>query len=447
MLEAELSNERTILDYLNEDCWRAVLQYVPAQDLIRTESASRRWQAMVLTYLQGIHINIVKDDWRKEINPFNTFTLKPSEYKSFEIWTKKLGSSVASFECDNLENLAMVKENCPNLRALQLSSIECTDSEMRQHKYNLQDSFKFLQRVSFYLCVVTDETVSQFIADKALEKLEFRFCPCLLGFCFSSINASKLKSLVIVSCNLNFTAHSVGTCLSELTELKVACVELEIHYDVQLELPKMAKLERLELSSRVNFFDFSETLGQLPRLKHLGVSYDLDPEELEELLQGCRALRSLELLKWERNACLVELICRHGARLTSLRLEWFYGARDDDVVELVRECPELESLRIGSATHLTRALPARAAAARAQGAGRRLRLDLSRTNLADIYHEDLKSQHSGEYEEIEMKTKYETLIVVFEKTVNEYEIEIEKFENALGLGYLDGVRGCYDCNV
>ncbi|XP_061708188.1 uncharacterized protein LOC133518488 [Cydia pomonella] len=381
MLEPEVTNERTILDYLNEDCWHAVLQYVPAQELIRTERASRRWQAVVLMYLRGVHITIEKNDWKKKENPFNTCTLMPSKYKSFECWTKKLGSSVTSIYCINLENLAMIKENCPNLGALQASRIECTESELRQ--YNLHDNFKLLQQVSFYRCSVGDNTFSQFIADKALEKIEFRYCRFLTGHCFSSINTTNLKSLVLESCNnLQFIRYSVADRLGSLTELKVARVNKEIGYDVQFELEKMAKLERLELQSAIMLFGFPEKVGQLSRLEHLGVSFELESCDLEKVLRGCTALRSLELLDCEYRFGFVEVISRHGGALTSLKLDQV-NAKDDDVLELVRGCPKLEKRQ--------------------------------------------ESQCPGQYQE--MKTTYEGLTVVFEKTINEYDEESE-FEDS-----------------
>ncbi|XP_063618242.1 uncharacterized protein LOC134791154 [Cydia splendana] len=342
MLEAEVNNDRTILDYLNEDCWRAVLQYVPAQDLIRTERASRQWQAMVLTYLQGVHINIEKNDWNKKENPLNTCTLKPSEHKSFESWIKKLGASVASIYCVSLENLAMIIENCPNLGSLQLYRIECTESELRP--YNLHDNFKFLQRVSFYRCSVGDTTFSQFIADKALEKIEFRYCRYLTGLCFSTINTTNLKSLVLESCsNLQFIQHSVADHLGGLTELKVTRVNKEIGYDVQFELEKMAKLEQLELQCSNMIHGFPEKLGQLPRLEHLGLSFYLDDWDLKKMLQCCGALRSLELLDCEYSDGFVRVISEHGGALTAVKLDNF-KAKDDDVLQLVSGCPKLEVL-------------------------------------------------------------------------------------------------------
>ncbi|XP_063375823.1 uncharacterized protein LOC134663389 [Cydia fagiglandana] len=342
MLEAEVSNDRTILDYLNEDCWRAVLQYVPAQDLIRTERASRRWQALVLTYLQGVHIHIEKNDRNKKENPLNTCTLKPSEHKSFESWIKKLGASVASIYCVSLENLAMIIENCPNLGALQLYRIECTDSELRQ--YNLHDNFKFVQRVSFYRCSVGDTTFSQFIADKVLEKIEFRYCRYLTGLCFSSINTTNLKSLVLESCsNLQFLEHSVADHLGSLTELKVTRVNKEIGYDVQFELEKMANLERLELLCSNMIHGFPEKLGQLPRLEHLGLSFYLDDWDLKKMLQCCGALRSLELLDCEYSDGFVRVISEHGGALTAVKLDNF-NAKDEDVLQLVSGCPKLEVL-------------------------------------------------------------------------------------------------------
>ncbi|XP_061708093.1 uncharacterized protein LOC133518425 [Cydia pomonella] len=455
MLEAEVNYERTILDYLNEDCWRAVLQYVPVQDLIRTERASRAWQDMVLAYLQGVRIVIVKEDFSTEkiLQNYNSCSLKPSRYKSFLNWTNKLGPSVSSTYCHNLENLGIINENCPNLEALQLSRIVSGPGQLLRH--NLNDNFKFLREVSFHWCSIQDDHVNEFIADKALEKLEIRNCTYLYGLCFDSLNLSNLKSLTV-------------ECSESLEPVSLLSIMISDR-EMQSVLCNMPKLECLELNGGYMHGNVSEHLSRLARLKHLSVTYQLQYQHVEVITRCCQELRSLELLDCQ---CLqgVDAICRHaGARLAALRLDQFSAARDDDVVRLVRGCPRLQSLTIGGAERLTCALPARAAAARREArAGRDpgagpgsdrpgagpgsdrpgagpgsdrpgagpgsdrpgpLRLDLSYTNLSDEYYlrlQDRGLEHNRQYEE--MKTKYDDLIVVLENTMDEYYDE-EPFDD------------------
>ncbi|XP_063617238.1 uncharacterized protein LOC134790400 [Cydia splendana] len=414
MLEAEVNNDRTILDYLNEDCWRAVLQYVPAQDLIRTERASRRWQALVLTYLQGINITI--DERGKKRH--NTCKLELSEdtVKSFESWTQKLGPSVVNTYCNSLESLAIIKENCPNIEALQLQFAESVAPEQLLPN-NLRENFKFLQQVSFYECSISDPCVSEFLAHRPLQELEFYYCYALTGLCFKTINLSNLKSLVIYSCHVMKPKYIVPVIdrLGELMKLRLVCVPKELLEKMELVLDKMPKLEWLELCDGLRMrCNSSKPLSRLTRLKHLKLSCQLGNRDVEAVTRCCQELTTLDLTDCQGlTSCSVELICQHlGARLTWLSLGTFYEAEDDDVVALIRGCPQLTLLFIGGAGSLTPALPARAAAARGElrvRGGRRLTLDLAYTNLADPgYLDEVK----GQYEE--MKTEYEDLTVVLE---------------------------------
>ncbi|XP_047987343.1 uncharacterized protein LOC125227160 [Leguminivora glycinivorella] len=410
MLAAEVNNDRTILDYLNEDCWRAVLQYVPVQDLIRTERASRQWQAVLLTYLRGIHITIVE---RGEVH-HNTLKLTLSEdtIESFEIWTQKLGSSVVDTYCNSLESLAIIKENCPNINALKLQFSESPAPEQLL-PFNLRENFKFVQQVYFSCYNISDPCVSEFLADRALQELEFYSCHAMTGLCFNTINLSNLKSLVIDYCRIMEPKYILPVIdrLGELTKLKVATVPYEILEEMQMVLDKMPKLEWLELFDDLRMScHTSEPLSRLTRLKHLKISCQLGDCDVEAVTRNCQELTTLDLPDCQgMTSESVEPLCRNlGARLTSLYLGTFYEAEDDDVVAIIRGCPQLTLLFIGGSGSLTPALPARAAAARrAASPGRRLTLDLAYTNLTDhCYLEEVKDQYE------EMKTEYEDLTVV-----------------------------------
>ncbi|XP_047987371.1 uncharacterized protein LOC125227179 isoform X3 [Leguminivora glycinivorella] len=153
----ETEDERTILDYLNEDCWRAVLQFVPAKDLIRTERASRRWQEVLLWYLKGTGVHIAIAEYHKEDNP-SVCRAKRSSYTSFESWTKKLGSLVVDTYCIGLKSLEIIKENCPNLETLTLKDVQCKTPKLLLH-HNLNDNFKCLQSLKLHSCNMFDEDI------------------------------------------------------------------------------------------------------------------------------------------------------------------------------------------------------------------------------------------------------------------------------------------------
>ncbi|XP_073964550.1 uncharacterized protein [Choristoneura fumiferana] len=56
-------HDATILDVLNADCWRLVLDYVPVGDVVRSERVSRAWQQVVRDYLAG-NDQLNADCWR-----------------------------------------------------------------------------------------------------------------------------------------------------------------------------------------------------------------------------------------------------------------------------------------------------------------------------------------------------------------------------------------------
>lgn len=47
------STNNTILDILNTDCWKIILDYASINDIVRSERVSRQWQQMVWDYLAG----------------------------------------------------------------------------------------------------------------------------------------------------------------------------------------------------------------------------------------------------------------------------------------------------------------------------------------------------------------------------------------------------------
>ncbi|XP_063375985.1 uncharacterized protein LOC134663523 [Cydia fagiglandana] len=355
MLEAQTNNDQTILDYLNEDCWRAVLQYVPVRDIIRTESTIRQWQRMVLWYLQGIHISILDNhDKAKKTNP-NACVLKLShsvyelDFKSFDMWINKLGPSVVATYCQNLESLIRIRENCPNLESLTLESLHngCSCCGLLERfPYNLNMDFKCLQGLYFFSCDVSDYCISHFISDKALEEFELRNCQRVTGDFFNTIDLSNVKSLALEDCDNIDSEHlfSAVERLDGLKKLVLSNMSADISKGIQAVLDKMPKLEYLEIYDErdtMPCYDY-KPLSRLTCLKHLEVMYRLPDEAAEAILRGCKDLRTLEFRDCEdmSGRSVTEALCRWGTRLRSLSLEPL-DLDDDDLVAIISACPEL----------------------------------------------------------------------------------------------------------
>ncbi|XP_061708108.1 uncharacterized protein LOC133518438 [Cydia pomonella] len=343
---SEAEDERTILDYLNEDCWRAVLQYVPIKDLIKTERASRRWQGVVLTYLKGAGVRITIEEYDSEKKP--VCTLKQSSYKSFESWTQKLGFLVEATYCVGLKSLAVIKKNCPNIEALKLKKVQSrTPKLLRRH--NLRDNFKSLKRLTFDSCAITDSCVDQFVADKALEGLKFYCSYSLTGAFFKNMNLSNVKYLEIDLCKDFESKHLLPAFdrLSELTKLKLSTISGEFLEGIQVGLDKMPKLEKLYLDDDERMRgECGQQLSRLTRLKHLRLAYQMFDEDIEAITRCCQELVTLDLSDcrsmWRRS---VRSIWRNaGARLTALTLGQFDDIKDADIVALIRGCPNLTVL-------------------------------------------------------------------------------------------------------
>ncbi|XP_061707821.1 uncharacterized protein LOC133518208 [Cydia pomonella] len=346
MLEVQTNNDQTILDYLNEDCWRAVLKYVPVQDIIRTESTSRQWQRVVLQYLQGVHISILCDnDKSRKTNP-NACVLKLSQsmyflnYKSFVMWISKLGTSVAAAYCDNLETLIRIRENCPNLESLTLHSLhnQCSCCGLLERfPYNLNMDFPCLQGLYFYSCNISDSCITNFIADKALEELEICNCQRVTGDFFNTINLSNVKSLALESFD-DLDSEHLFSAVERLVELKKLVLNLmpeDTFKGIQVLLDMMPKLEYLEIYDEkletMPCYDY-KPLSRLSCLKHLDVQYQLSDEAAEAILRGCKDLRTLEFRNCEdmNGNFVAEALCRWGTRLRSLSL-MALDLDDDDI--------------------------------------------------------------------------------------------------------------------
>ncbi|XP_047986861.1 F-box/LRR-repeat protein fbxl-1-like [Leguminivora glycinivorella] len=425
MSEGE-SNDRTILDYLNEDCWRIVLRDVPIPDIVRSERVSRRWQRVVLQYLRGTRFSF-SFDW-DSVDPFDAypFYLPKSMYESFEMWTTKLGSSVIGAYCKDRESLKTLIENCPNLEALTLVNLEEPEANTKEFPENLLKNFWCLKQICFFnTCNLSDRFVSQNIADKVLEELVFYQCYEVTGECLTTANLSKLKYLAFKRCFDLRAAHLISSTnqLGELTKLELIGVSKEISQKIQFVLDKMPKLEHLEIhtdAGRYNgYLETYEPICRLSSLTHLRIDLKMTDESVEAITRCCKQLETLDLGDCEfLNSEGLEAIGRNaGERLTQLGLQYFCDLEDDDVVNYVRSCPALGWLTIIGTCQITPALPALVSAARHEVCpGSELVLDISETKLTDPYYRhSFLNEDDGDMEEYEdIQEKYEDLAVILD---------------------------------
>ncbi|XP_061728048.1 uncharacterized protein LOC133533109 [Cydia pomonella] len=360
-----------ILDYLNEDCWRAVLDYIPVSDIIKSERVCKQWQRVVLVYLRGVRIGIEhpypslgSNELHRSASWLLVKDIKPGS--SFENWTNKLGSSVASTFCDTEKCLRIIGENCPNLEAVKFMKL--SDKLLSSSRY---ENFRWLQRVCFINCpYVTDRCVSSYATSYALEELEIHHNRLVEGQCFSKIKP-ELKSLVINQCRALKYGH-LQLALDRFRNLtKLVLILYANDFDlsfVAAAVSGMHKLEHLELYHPrkffLNCFDtiFLQAVCGLKSLRHLGGEVVYTDQQLERVCRCCKELRSLDLEYCHSVTSRgVAAVCR-SSRWTALG---FHECRlsEDDIVACVNACPDLTWLDVRR-SRMSRALLARVAAAR-----------------------------------------------------------------------------------
>ncbi|XP_047997371.1 uncharacterized protein LOC125234980 isoform X5 [Leguminivora glycinivorella] len=200
--EVNCSNGLTILDYLNEYCWRAVLDYVPVKDIISSERVSSHWQKTVLTYLSLSHVRLLvtyKDHYdclgvMMEIPDVTSFEVDPDVWPSFLTWTYKCGSLVVGVHCICMETLNIISENCPKLEGLALF---CPITEKLLEDYNGKN-FKFLRKLGFTFIDMSDQCFTKFInCTNDLEELYICNNETMTGECLNNVRLRNLKSLII----------------------------------------------------------------------------------------------------------------------------------------------------------------------------------------------------------------------------------------------------------
>ncbi|XP_061705297.1 uncharacterized protein LOC133516398 isoform X5 [Cydia pomonella] len=302
---------KTILDYFNEDCWNLVLGYVPLQDIIRTERASRQWQKMVLTYLSHTRICIKMNYYRiwddnevtGVVQNVRCAFLRETYMASFKSWTCKLGTSVVAGYCTE-KSFNVIGENCPNLEGVTFLNIP--EELLLNNQY---ENFRRLERLRFIDCFsMTDNSLSQYIASPVLEELLIFFNDQVTGQCFTNIRSPNFKSLDFKYCKalacrlLAVASHH----FSELRKLVLECInavniegdfrEKEEPFDAMvLVLDKTTKLEYLSTWEFGRYLDnFFESVCQLSCLKELEIDTYGTDKNIAEVARRCPQLRILK---------------------------------------------------------------------------------------------------------------------------------------------------------
>ncbi|XP_063394688.1 uncharacterized protein LOC134679668 [Cydia fagiglandana] len=320
-----MSCTKTILDYFNEDCWNLVLGYVPLQDIVRTERASRQWQRMVLTYLSHTRICIKMDySFRDDeevtgvVQNVRCAVLRKPYMPSFESWACKMGSSVVAGYCSE-KSFNIIGENCPNLEGV--TFLNLPEELLLNNRY---PNFRCLRKLRFIDCLsMTDNTLSQYIASPVLEELLLFFNNQVTGQCFTTIRSPNFKSLDFkyckaLACQLLAVAKDH---FSELTKLVLECINAvniegdfgekdEPFDDIVLVLEKTMKLEYLSTWEFGRYLDnFFESVYRLRYLKELQIdSYGTD-ENIAEVTRRCLQLR---LLKYQACESKCDIDRYHG---------------------------------------------------------------------------------------------------------------------------------------
>ncbi|XP_061708016.1 F-box/LRR-repeat protein 2-like isoform X2 [Cydia pomonella] len=211
----------------------------------------------------------------------------------------------------------------------------------------LSENFKYLQRLTFNISFVSDYFVTKFIANRALEELQFSGNHKVTGSFLNKIKLRNLKALNFKNCKrLDFDLNVIPG----LKKLELNYVPWSICEPIIQVLNKLQELEHLELILSFNTANdmFFECVSKLSRLKHLNVNIKASNDDLVLLSMGCMELRSLLLANCTDISGLgVTALCSNaGERLTTLGLKCSDRFTDDNVVTIIKCCPNLTFLDV-----------------------------------------------------------------------------------------------------
>ncbi|XP_048001733.1 uncharacterized protein LOC125238432 isoform X4 [Leguminivora glycinivorella] len=143
-----LMDMATILDILNEDCWRVVLDLLPTADIIRSERVCRSWQHVIFRYLQVVGISIEYPWYGHKVSRNQRIVkMEEDDPEKFKILTRKWGSCIKKTDCVNEDSLTIIRKNCPDLEDVTFYGLQ-EDALLS----GSTKSFKRLKRVHFRGC-------------------------------------------------------------------------------------------------------------------------------------------------------------------------------------------------------------------------------------------------------------------------------------------------------
>ncbi|XP_048001729.1 uncharacterized protein LOC125238432 isoform X2 [Leguminivora glycinivorella] len=400
----------TILDILNEDCWRVVLDLLPTADIIRSERVCRSWQHVIFRYLQVVGISIEYPWYGHKVSRNQRIVkMEEDDPEKFKILTRKWGSCIKKTDCVNEDSLTIIRKNCPDLEDVTFYGLQedallsgstksfkrlkrvhfrgCDSVRINPSYYVKTSRFKhyfafcglycFILKAYFGTCCMnkkqlTDACVKHWLVTYNIEELIVWGAEDLTGKCLLTPHSSKLKGLCFKECEALDYRHLLSATkhLTDLKKLVLVYVPQPIFQHVHLLLDKLSRLEdlclrwekRMELED-----DWAESIGRL-RLRYLDVSFNPNVtdewlekascgfERLKELnLEGCLGISGLGA----KAACSVA-----GPSLQGLHLGSNVKINDASVEDIVRACPNLVWINLSYCHGVTEDIVARLGKAR-----------------------------------------------------------------------------------
>ncbi|XP_063545810.1 uncharacterized protein LOC134753798 [Cydia strobilella] len=390
---SEPESNSPIINFLNADCRRRILDYLPVRDLMRMERTCKLWQNSVLDHISQRRILIrIYKDFKEAVRivpggfnpakaPDKFFVTKDNDevltifmeqsvdwWLSFKLWLKKFGPAVRKFDanCQYFEDVVeILRYTCPNLEVLRLINLQ----KKLSHTSTLY--FPKLARLAFQDCgKITDGCVNQFLTSDMNElclSLPAGEHKHVKGRYLHNLNIDKMKCLTL-SCLISAAHFSIllsyADRLKNLTTLVLdTTLERGVNNRLHMLLDRMPNLEEFsflvygvpnndnddQLRQRSNvFFESVCRLKKLRRFKADGV--DVWDEHLEALAMNCKDLLAVRSPCNRITKVGLAALCRElGPQLRELNLT---GSRldDDSIAACVYACPKLVWLNISDHT-------------------------------------------------------------------------------------------------
>ncbi|XP_063371062.1 uncharacterized protein LOC134659328 [Cydia amplana] len=349
---SEPESNSAIINSLNADCWRLILDYLSVQELLQTERTCKDWQKLVLHHISHRRIMIQESECDE-----NTLILRKSSdvWPSFKRWLKKCGPSVQEFDADGQYFrgvMEVLRDTCPNLEVLRLTNLKKKLSPTNTLH------FQKLTWLVFENCdEITDDCINQFLTSD-MNELVIISNKRVTGKFLNNLKAGQMKRLILRDCRaLKFSfLLTYADRLKNLTDLvlwKKNRSKIEIRSKLHLLLDKMPNLEQIGFSV-VDMFNryndqqcleesnvFFESVCRLEKLHRFNANFDMWDHHLEALARNCKDLLALHLSCDQITREGLDALCRHrGPQLYELNLSGS-ALVDDDIVACIYACPKL----------------------------------------------------------------------------------------------------------